>query len=160
MSILHANGTHRDEAAGAGWWQLLQIEHKASSLHTNTNNNPTPKDKYDYNYIWVKFLRAYRAWIWCHIFCIFEHLFWQLIGSLCQKLQPFLKIYEPQMVYMPLFGPYQPFVKHHLVRNATGHSFSLNNAIWKVDMVQTEACRPSGAHIFSEKVAIFGIANL
>ena len=27
-------------------------------------------------------------------------------------------------------------------------------------MVQTEACRPSGAHIFSEKVAIFVIANL
>ena len=27
-------------------------------------------------------------------------------------------------------------------------------------MVQTEACRPSGADIFSEKVAIFGIANL
>ena len=60
--------------------------------------------------IWVKFLRAYRAWIWCHIFCIFEHLFWQLIGSLCQKLQPFLKIYQPQMVYMLLFGPYQPFI--------------------------------------------------
>ena len=27
-------------------------------------------------------------------------------------------------------------------------------------MVQTEACRPSGAHIYSEKVAIFGVANL
>ena len=27
-------------------------------------------------------------------------------------------------------------------------------------MVQTEACRPSGALIFSEKVAVFGIANL
>ena len=27
-------------------------------------------------------------------------------------------------------------------------------------MVQTEACRTCGAHIFSEKVAIFGIAKL
>ena len=43
-------------------------------------------------------------------FCIFEQLFWQLISLLCQKLQPFLKIYERHMVYMPLFGPYQPFI--------------------------------------------------
>ena len=56
--------------------------------------------------IWVKFLRAYRAWIWCHIFCIFEHLFWQLRGVWCQNLQHFLKIYECHMVYMPLFGPF------------------------------------------------------
>ena len=27
-------------------------------------------------------------------------------------------------------------------------------------MVQTEVCRPCGAHIFSEKVVIFGLANL
>ena len=40
------------------------------------------------------------------------------------------------------------------MRNATGHSFSLNNAIWKVDIVQPKACIPSGAIIFSEKVAI------
>ena len=51
-----------------------------------------------------------RAWIWCHIFCIFEHLFRQLIGSLCQNLQYFLKIYECHMVYMSLFGLYQPFI--------------------------------------------------
>ena len=43
-------------------------------------------------------------------FCIFEYLFWKLKGSLCQNLQPFLKTYEPHMVYMRLFGPYQPFI--------------------------------------------------
>ena len=25
--------------------------------------------------IWVKFLRAYKAWKWCHIFCFFGHCF-------------------------------------------------------------------------------------
>ena len=64
------------------------------------------------------------------------------------------------MAYIFLFGPYQPFIKHYLVRNATGHSFSLNSAIQKVDKVQTEACRPCGTHIFSEMVASFGVANL
>ena len=56
-------------------------------------------------YIWVKFLRAYRAWIWCHIFCIFEHLFRQFRGVLHQNIQHFLKIYECQIVYIPLFWP-------------------------------------------------------
>ena len=55
--------------------------------------------------IWVKFLRAYRACIWCHIFCNFEHLFWQLRSVLCQNFQHFLKIYECQIVYIPLFWP-------------------------------------------------------
>ena len=36
--------------------------------------------------------------------------FWQLIDTLCQYLQHFLKIFECHMVYMPLFGPYQPFI--------------------------------------------------
>ena len=48
----------------------------------------------------------YGASFWCHIFCIFEHFFWQLRGVWCQNLQHFLKIYECHMVYMPLFGPF------------------------------------------------------
>ena len=55
--------------------------------------------------IWVKFLRVYRAWIWCNIFCIFEHLFRQFRGVLHQNIQHFLKIYECQIVYIPLFWP-------------------------------------------------------
>ena len=61
-------------------------------------------------YIWEEICWPYKASFWCHIFCIFEHLFWQLLGSLRQNLQPFLKIYECHMAYMPLFGPYQPFI--------------------------------------------------
>ena len=57
-------------------------------------------------HIWVKFLRAYRAWIWCHIFCIFEHLFRQLRGVLHQNFLHFLKIYECHIVYIPLFWPF------------------------------------------------------
>ena len=37
----------------------------------------------DQNYhtgIWVKFLRAYRAWKWCHIFVFFGHCFRQFRG--------------------------------------------------------------------------------
>ena len=57
-------------------------------------------------YIWVKFLRAYRAWIWCHIFCIFERLFRQLRGVLHQNFWHFLKIYKCHIVYIPLFWPF------------------------------------------------------
>ena len=56
--------------------------------------------------IWVKFLRAYRAWIWCHIFCIFERLFRQLRGVLHQNFWHFLKIYKCHIVYIPLFWPF------------------------------------------------------
>ena len=57
-------------------------------------------------YIWEEICWPYKASFWCHIFCIFEHLFRQLIGLLCQNLRHFLKIYERHMVYMPLFGPF------------------------------------------------------
>ena len=55
--------------------------------------------------IWEEICWPYGASFRCHIFCIFEHLFWQLRGVWCQNLQHFLKIYECHMVYMPLFGP-------------------------------------------------------
>ena len=45
-----------------------------------------------------------------YFFVFLSTFFWQLIGWLCQKLQSFLKMYERHMVYMPLFGPYQPFI--------------------------------------------------
>ena len=56
-------------------------------------------------HIWEEICWPYGASFRCHIFCIFEHLFWQLRGVWCQNLQHFLKIYECHMVYMPLFGP-------------------------------------------------------
>ena len=56
-------------------------------------------------HIWEEICWPYKAPFWCHIFCIFEHLFWQLRGVLCQNFQPFLKIYECQIVYIPLFWP-------------------------------------------------------
>ena len=56
-------------------------------------------------YIWEEICWPYKAPFWCHIFCIFEHLFWQLRGVLCQNFQYFLKIYECQIVYIPLFWP-------------------------------------------------------
>ena len=55
--------------------------------------------------IWEEICWPYKAPFWCHIFCIFEHLFWQLRGVLCQNFQHFLKIYECQIVYIPLFWP-------------------------------------------------------
>ena len=58
-----------------------------------------------WSYIWEEICWPYKAPFWCHIFCIFEHLFWQLRGVLCQNFQHFLKIYECQIVYIPLFWP-------------------------------------------------------
>ena len=63
------------------------------------------KNQYLENNIWEEICWPYKAPFWCHIFCIFEHLFWQLRGVLCQNFQHFLKIYECQIVYIPLFWP-------------------------------------------------------
>ena len=43
--------------------------------------------------IWVKFLRAYRAWKLCHIFSLFGHCFRQFRGLESQEMKYFLKIY-------------------------------------------------------------------
>ena len=64
----------------------------------------------DCTYMGGNLLAVQSLILMSYFFCIFEHFFWQLIGWLCQKLQSFLKMYERHMVYMPLFGPYQPFI--------------------------------------------------
>ena len=43
--------------------------------------------------IWVKFLRAYKAWKLCHIFRILGRPFWQFRGLESQEMKYVLKIY-------------------------------------------------------------------
>ena len=43
--------------------------------------------------IWVKFLRAYRAWKWCHIFSFFGQCFRQFRVLESQEMKYFLKKY-------------------------------------------------------------------
>ena len=43
--------------------------------------------------IWVKFLRAHKAWKWCHIFRIFGRPFRQFRGLESQEMKYILKIY-------------------------------------------------------------------
>ena len=60
--------------------------------------------------IWVKFLRAYKAWKWCHIFSLFDHCFRQSRGLEGQEMNYILKIYQCGSIEMPLHQPYQPFI--------------------------------------------------
>ena len=48
--------------------------------------------------IWVKFLRAYRAWILCHIFCIFSTFFGNLYTPLFKL---FLEPRNPHLDLLP-----------------------------------------------------------
>ena len=98
--------------------------------------------------IWVKFLTPYKAWKWCHIFRIFGRPFWQFRGLKSREMKYILKIYLRPIVEMPLFQPYQSFIKHYLVKKYVLSHFSLNDAILKVDMVKMEASLQWGATVY------------